>query len=97
MVLRPSHYLSALDVAHDLHDRITEYRSAGLLGATHSEELVRRVEELMGWMVIGHREGTVVTLQGLIERVRALAQAGTLNVVQALGRITPAEMLLHQR
>jgi len=90
-------HLEALDVAHDLHDRIVEYRSAGMLGVTHSEELVRRVEELMGWMAIGHREQTAATLRGLIVRVRGLAQAGTLNVVQASGLITPAEMLLQLR
>ena len=97
MVFPARHYLEALDVAHDLHDRIVEYRSAGMLGVTHSEELVRRVEELMGWMAIGHREQTAATLQRLILRVRGLAQAGTLNVVQASGLITPAEMLLQLR
>jgi hypothetical protein len=68
-----------------------------MLGVTHSEELVRRVEELMGWMAIGHRAQTAAALQGLIARVRGLAQAGTLNVVQASGLITPAEMLLQLR
>lgn len=89
--------LSPLDVAHDLHDRIAVYRSAGLLGVTHSEELGRRVEELKGSMASGDREQTVATLRGLIARVRGLAQAGTLNPVQASGLITPAEMLLQLR
>lgn len=97
MVIPASRYLDPLDVAHDLHDRIVEYRSAGTLGVTHSEELVRRVEELMGWMAIGHREQTAAALQGLIARVRGLAQAGTLNVIQASGLITPAELLLQLR
>src|SRR5512139_1335740 len=97
MVLRTPHALNALDVAHDLHDRIAEYRSAGLLGVTQSEELLRRVEELMGWMAIGHRSQTAATLRGLIVRVRGLALDGTLNMVQASGLTTPAEMLLQLR
>lgn len=97
MAIQTPPFLSPLDVAHDLHDRIVVYRSAGLLGVTHSEELVRRVEELLGWMASGDREQTVATLQGLIARVRGLAQAGTLNVIQASGLITPAEMLLQLR
>jgi hypothetical protein len=97
MISGPPRYLQAIDVAHDLHDRILEYRASKVLPAHHADALVRRVEETLGWMAIGDRGRTASCLRGLIGHLQGLSQAGTLNMIHASGLTAPAEMLLELR